>query len=133
MKELDPGHYFELYELDADKRSVAGKIFVLPHLTFVKREGEKYPGNFGHYPGTNLQEVYRAAIARHKYLDKQEPHSCNQLAIDNLRANIIALETRAAERHLRPEPVFTDEVETMPFCGKCGHIGCTGGCESVCR
>lgn len=102
-------------------------------ITYVKREGEGYPGNVGHYPGTNLQEGWRIEIDRLQYLNAQESHHSNDLAIRNLRQNIALLEMRAAERHGRsPLPMFDFEIsiELQPTCPKCGHIGCEGTCHS---
>ena len=62
MKVIDPGHKYELAHLDGNGHEV---------LTFVKREGDGYPGNIDHHAGTNLQEVFRAALDRVKYLDNQ--------------------------------------------------------------
>jgi hypothetical protein len=117
MREIDPGHKYALRQLDSQKEQV---------LTFVKREGEKYPGNIGHYPGTNLQEVLRAMIARLYYLDNQQPAKENHLVIYYLRNSIRALELRAARQHGRETPVevFEPDVEVRPYCPKCGHIGC---------
>jgi hypothetical protein len=52
MKIIDPGHKYELDQLDGEGKEI---------LTFVKRDtpSERYPGNQGHYPGTNMQEVLR--------------------------------------------------------------------------
>lgn len=129
MKVLDPGHKFALDLLDFGENAVTS-------LTFVKRIGEKFPGNEPPaYPGTNLQEAYRAEIARHKYLDAQDPCPENQWCIRNLRNNIRFLEERAARRHGR-KPDWrlyesngletNDQIEFLPTCKKCGHIGCEG-------
>lgn len=58
MQELDPGHVYAL-----DKQDGSGT----ETLTFVKREGAKYPGNISHHAGTNLQEVLRALLARFNF------------------------------------------------------------------
>lgn len=115
---IDPGHKYKLLQLDGLSSEL---------LTFVKREGAKFPGNIGHYPGTNLQEVYRTAINRHLYLNNQEFHAANLRCIIRLRENIYDLEVRAAERHHRI-PIINEIIETEPFCNKCGHIGCLGVC-----
>lgn len=120
MRPIDPGHAYRLDQLDGD--SCTG-------LVFVKREGEGYPGNVGHYAGTNLQEVFRACIDRVKHINQQVPHSANGGIIWALRYCIWMLELRAAERHRRITPEFAEEIETMPTCKLCGHIGCYGECE----
>lgn len=63
MKVIDPGHVYELAHLDGQH---------VERLVFVKREGDGYPGNFGHHEGTNLQEVLRALIDRVEYLNRHE-------------------------------------------------------------
>lgn len=125
MEIKDPGHHFILDELDQDDPT---KTYYA-ELIFVKREGKGYPGNIGHYRGTTLQECWRAEIKRLLYLDNQEQHLFNSRCINRLRQNIIDLETRAAQRHKRQIPEFWPNVEDMPTCKKCLHIGCKGGCH----
>ena len=43
MKVLDPGHVYELAQLDRESYD----RYPVAHLTFVKRVGEGYPGNEG--------------------------------------------------------------------------------------
>lgn len=117
MKIIEPGHHYELANIDG---------WVKNEIIYVKREGGGYPGNVGAHPGTNLQEGWRAEIDRLKYLNKQIPCLENITATMALRFAIMALESRAAERHNRPTPKFTDEVELMPVCPHCLHIGCPG-------
>lgn len=123
MRTIDPGHHYELATLDGDVKQT---------LQFVKRVGERYPGNEEpSYPGTTSQEVIRALIARTKYVNSQEPDPMNQVAIRGLRNALRAFETRAAERRGEIEQFFdvTDEDATMqieehPTCTTCGHIAC---------
>lgn len=49
---------------------------------FVKREGEHFPGNVGHYPGTTMQEVLRVLIDRAKYVNSQIPCLETEMAIE---------------------------------------------------
>lgn len=72
MKVLDQGHKYQLDTLDGKEPEI---------LTFVKREGDKYPGNVGSYSGTTTQEVLRVLIDRTKYVDKQIPARENGLII----------------------------------------------------
>jgi hypothetical protein len=119
MKVLDPGHKYELDRLDGFGKEI---------LTFVKREGALYPGNVGHYEGTNLQEVIRALIDRIKYLDGQIHDDMNSIAVSALRNALFCLESRAAARHGR-KLSFLDPIELAAVCELCGHIGCSGiGC-----
>jgi hypothetical protein len=120
MRVIDPGHTYALMQLDGDGEEI---------LRHVKREGAGYPGNVGHYPGTNIQEVLRAEIDRIKYLDNQIHDSTNGLEIKFLRWTLRELECRAAFRHSRPTPVFNEAIELMLFCRICGHIGCNESCQ----
>lgn len=126
MKVLDPGHQYGLTSLDA---SYDGEY---EFLAFVKRVGPEYPGNTGFpYSGTNIQEVIRALIDRVNYLEGQVPCMENALVIEHLRCAFQWLERRAARRHQRPTPKFTDAPELMSYCSRCHHVGCVGGCICV--
>lgn len=121
MREIDPGHEYLLDSYDGGE-SV--------RLVFMKREGESYPFNVGHHPGTNCQEVLRALIARVKYLNRQIPSPYNWMVLCSLRMALLRFEQRAAVRHGRTElPNYSAEdveIELMPTCRGCGHIGCEG-------
>lgn len=140
MKVIDPGHVYALAFLDGAITSPEmPKLGVLLSntLTFVKREGDGYPGNVGHHPGTNLQEVLRALIERVKYLERQVPHPNNPIIIFALRHSLWLLEQRAAERHGRPFTlpaagvlrIEDSTIEDAPTCRLCGHIGCLEECK----
>ena len=126
MRIIDPGHLYALDHLDGNLEEL---------LTFVKREGEGYPGNQGSHPGTNIQEVLRALIDRVKYLQGQIQHDCNLEVINHLRECIRLLEQRAAERHgldadaLDYRARIGRAIETLPTCIKCGHVLCEGTCR----
>lgn len=126
MEVIDPGHVYLLRCLDSPgvDRSVV--------LTFVKREGEGYPGNVGHFSGTTTQEVLRALIDRTIYVNNQIPDPHNDFVLHYLRSSIFELESRAAERHGRAlfHETLIKEIETMSVCEKCGHIGCKGECHA---
>lgn len=121
MKVLDPGHYYELDHLDGDDHE---------YLVFVKREGEKFPGNVGHYEGTNIQEVLRVLIDRVEYLDKQKPNTHNSFILYDLREALWMLERRAAMQHDRSFDIKMPDIEKQPVCGLCGHIGCNRSCHA---
>ena len=131
MKIIEPGHVYGLRWLDRlsndgwdDERD---RI-----LRFVKREGENYPGNVGHHPGTTLQEVLRACIDRVEYLDGQIHDDLNNEVLRDLRHAILMLELRAARRHGRNLARSTSDyfnIEKLPVCLKCLHIGCQGECH----
>jgi hypothetical protein len=141
MKVKDPGHIFELDWLDVEPGYTAEDLhgYGCRDLVFVKREGEGYPGNVGHYEGTNIQEVLRALISRVKYLDSQVHDTRNLDVLDFLRLALKRLEQRAAERHGRLLDIFSPMnsvrtledvwIEELPTCPKCGHIGCEGSCH----
>lgn len=123
MYVIDPGHSFELDRLDSPSGSKA-------LLIFVKREGPGYPGNVGNHPGTNMQEVIRALISRAQYVDGQVSCTETQMVIENLRSALLLLELRAARRHGRLLDLKgVKEIESLPTCKKCGHIGCEGKCH----
>lgn len=120
MIEVEPGHEYLLDSYDGEQEN---------RLVFMKREGEGYPFNVGHHAGTNCQEVLRALIARVKYLDSQISSPYNHKVLMALRTSLLCFEQRAANRHGRTFPdyhVFHVEVELLPTCPGCGHIGCEG-------
>lgn len=138
MKVIDPGHIYELAWLDGlpylltTGDSLTDKTAYQQGsntLVFVKREGDKFPGNIGHHAGTNIQEVLRALMDRLKYLDNQIHDERNNVCIEYLRRTIWLLEDRAAERHGREFDYFPNNIELEPTCNKCGHIGCMGDCH----
>jgi len=121
MKVIDSGHIYLLDKLDSLEKT---------ELVFVKRMGEKYPGNENAHPGTNMQEVIRALIDRCKYVNKQIPAKETSYAIKHLRDALIYLEMRAARRHGRAWSGWDNiDPELVPYCSKCGHIGCEGECR----
>lgn len=99
----------------------------LQQLVFVKRSGERYPGNIDSHPGTTTQEVLRALIERADYVNKQIPCSETQLAKSLMETALYLLEVRAARCHNR---ILTASIEDIISgigkCVKCGHIGCNG-------
>jgi hypothetical protein len=132
VRTIDPGHFYELDELDRGDQLPSD---VKPTLCFVKRVGEAYPGNTGEpYPGVTSQEVLRALISRAKYVDWQQPCKQNEAVIGFLRAAMWELEDRAAEAAgyefedaairagLEPSP--TAAIELWPKCQTCGHLAC---------
>lgn len=123
MKVIDKGHSFLLNQLDSREMDYPVQI------RFVKREGKKYPGNKGSYPGTNFQEVLRALISRLIYVNNQRHCRKNKIILKLWRRSLVELDTRAAQNHGRKTPIFTKKPESMKFCEKCGHIGCKGECH----
>ncbi len=118
MNVIDPGHEYALDSLDGDFPQM---------LTFVKREGEKYPGNVGSHPGTTTQEVLRALIDRGRYVNQQIPCDETTEAIELMVAALVLLEQRAARMHGRVLVASTlDLVLGAGKCARCGHVGCKG-------
>lgn len=122
MIEKDLGHLYELQSLDNFESQPPVT------LVFVKREGDKYPGNVGHHYGTNLQEVLRACLARLAYLDGQVQDDRNKIAAGHIGRAIYLLEQRAAERHGRKPPTPMESIFSET-CEDCGHVGCQGVCH----
>lgn len=118
MKVIDPGHTYEVATYDGD-----GQVQI---ITFMKREGEGYPGNVGSYPGTNCQELLRVIIDRLWYLNRQIPHQANTMCIDNLELCIKYLEQRAAKLHEVEFKMEHEAIEYLATCKVCGHITCKG-------
>lgn len=119
MQILDPGHRFRPDFIDETG------TFVQYPIQYVKREGDKYPGNKGHYPGTTIQEICRIQISRLKYVFRQIPCPEDLRCIDYQRYTIHDLEIRAAIQHNRTLHLTADEIqniEELPTCKKCGHI-----------
>jgi hypothetical protein len=115
---IDPGHRYALDPLD-------GPLY--QELIFVKREGDLYPGNVGHHPGTTTQEVLRALIERSAYVNAQTPCAETACVVQLLTACIVLLELRAARRHGRAlGATVQDLVGGASKCGLCGHVGCPG-------
>lgn len=122
MRILDPGHRFQLDSFDGDSG--------IQVLQFVKREGWMYPGNVGHDPGTNTQEVLRATISRAIYLNQQIPCWQTKVSIWLMGIVVWLYEHRAAKRHRRETPGLYHSVYGVT-CVHCGHVGCEGECRGV--
>ena len=122
MRVLDPGHRYEMDELDKDDSLTA-------ILQFVKREGEKYPGNVGTSPGVTMQEVLRCIIDRAIYVNIQRSNIHTLRGINHLRSAFREFEERAAELHGRQLTNLALDIENMPTCKLCGHIQCNGECR----
>jgi hypothetical protein len=107
MRVLIPGHVFDVDELDGCS----------PHhrIQFVNRVGEKYPGNYSPFPGTNCQELLRVLISRIFYLDNQLPYWTNKVCIFALRVVLNLFEYRAAKRHHRKFR-FILAIEKLKVC-----------------
>ncbi len=117
MKVIDPGHKYELDCLDSPDPFI---------LHFVKREGEKYPGNVGSYPGPTMQEVLRALLDRLDYVNGQVPTKENNYVRENMIDALWWLEERHARinnRTLKDMPIKAS-ILLEPTCRVCGHVRC---------
>jgi len=126
VKVRDPGHCYELSHLDDDVADIKLDVTV---LRFVKRIGEKFPGNTGpSTSGTITQEVIRALIDRTEYVNGQREHARNGLVLHHLREALRELEMRAAEERADIAALFriamAGKPELMPACPRCGHVQC---------
>lgn len=124
MRVIDNGHRYSLDHLDTNGHPREQT------LTFVKRVGEEYPGNFGEpHQGTTTQDVLRALIDRTRYVNAQVPHPANARAMRHMREALRALESRAAERrndaHAMLAVEMSDEPEWLSTCATCGHVFCS--------
>jgi hypothetical protein len=117
MKILEAGHKYQLDSIDGE---------LLITLTFLKREGVKYPFNKGAHPGTNVQEVLRALIDRTRYLLAQVPCMETEQALHNLESALGWYEVRAARNHGRTLELWSAQnLSSLPTCPVCGHIQCS--------
>jgi len=115
MRIVDPGHVYALPSYDGGEPVL---------LTFVKREGEGYPYNEGHHPGTLMQDVIRALLDRLVYLDGQIPAPENADARAGLLSALFWLETRAHRVRGETLGIPPEYVERLPGCPTCGHVLC---------
>lgn len=113
MKVLDAGHRYLLDSVDGEHQQ---------ELQFVKREGDGYPGNVGHYPGTLIQDVLRCLLDRVRYVDNQIPSEWNLIVRGNLEDALFALEARAAERHGKRLDATQIGIDTHEVKSASGHL-----------
>ena len=104
MKEVIPGHIYELDNLKSEGRSEL-RFFMDPALH-----------GSGH-PGPSTQEVIRACIARVVALDEEKPWAGNAVIIAHLRFALALFEVRALLRKVeKGEPI--EEISAGPD----GHV-----------
>lgn len=117
MKVVDPGHSYELATLDGRGQTIS--------LSFVKRQGPHYPGNWGEHSGTTMQEVMRALLDRARYVNSQIPCVETEMVIEHLRAAIALCEIRAKRvKHRHLLETSLSELEDAAVCSTCGHVSC---------
>jgi hypothetical protein len=116
MEIIDPGHKYLLNPIDGGEPQT---------LTFVKREGENYPGNTGSHPGILTQEALRACLDRALYMNAQASCAETDIIISSLRTAIFAFEVRAARcRETSIMLANLSDIDKHPTCPICGHIQC---------
>lgn len=122
MKILDAGHKYAVQNVNNSLHAQC--------IQFVKRSGENFPFNEGHYDGTNVQEILRVLIDRSEYLNNQKPCAETEAAIGCLRSALVLFELRAARRHGRHvDATTTQHFMCSPVCDSCKHVGCNGKCR----
>lgn len=116
MKIIDPGHEYLL----------EGVGNALPqHITFVKNEGLKYPGNNGFHSGILTQELIRVCIDRTNYLNSQGSCLETENALGTLRQALAWYEVRAARcRGTHIEGDHANSLDNAITCSICGHNQC---------
>ena len=117
---LDLGHDYLL-------EGVGGPELVNPpqRITFVKNEGDAYPGNVGHHSGVMTQELLRVCIDRTKYLNDQGSCMETELALSAMRQALAWYEVRAARcRGTFIEGDYADVLDNAEVCPTCGHNQC---------
>lgn len=126
MRIKDSGHKYELAQYSSTPGVESHRVPDV--LRFMKRIGDRYPGNSGSgYSGTNCQEVLRALMDRCKYLNNQIPCEETEQIITQLRLSLYCFEVRAAREHGLNLQLSFDElgkIEELPTCRVCGHILC---------
>ena len=103
MKVLEPGHVYELDQLDGDGKQI---------LTFVNRISNPHSGVLN-------QEVLRAVIDRVQYLDAELPHPFNATILYHLRMALGLHEARAYLRKIEKGQLLPERVKVSP---KDGHF-----------
>jgi|SRR5215831_20903930 len=106
MKIIEPGHIYELHELDLLANPAPPQ-----KLTFVNRE----PGH--EHPGTQTQEVLRALIDRTMHCDNCLRWPGNDLIIYHLRMALVLHEARALERKVEKGQIHPENIRTNPADG----------------
>lgn len=117
MKIIDPGHEYLLEGVGEGARP--------QHITFVKNEGEKYPGNIGFHSGILTQELLRVCLDRIAYLNSQGSCMETELALSAIRQALAWFEVRAARcRGTHIEGEHADALDNAMTCPVCGHNQC---------
>lgn len=115
MRALEPGHVYQVHNVDDPERGVQTIIF-------VRRRGDdgRLLGDAGRHPGILAQELVRVLIDRTLYLNAEAPCAEDVEAVEKLRDVLRLFEARAARRTIEklPMPEMTD------VCARCHHVLC---------
>lgn len=113
---IDPGHVYEILGIDGAPSQT---------ISFVKREGENYPGNVGTLDGPITQNFLRAILHRCKYMNDQGSCAETDMIIAGLRMALMGFEVRAARcRGTAIELPNLSDIDDAETCPTCGHIQC---------
>ena len=117
MKVIEPGHIYIVDSVDG----------VYPQkIVFVKREGERYPGNVGAHAGTQMQELLRVVADRARYVNNQIPCFETDAAIQLVEIAILLMEARAKRVKGKSLTGLTvQQAIGWKICTTCGHVNCT--------
>lgn len=114
---IEAGHKYRTSLLDSGIETT--------ELIFVKRVGDKFPGNEGEpYPGLTLQKVMRILIDRIYYLDNQKPCLENKIINFLQKVCVWLLEFRAAKHNNIFYFKSLDFSVKSKLCKICGHTVC---------
>lgn len=113
MKVIDPGHVYEVENIDGDGTQI---------IQFVQRRGwdaELLPEE-EREEGIQSQELLRVLIDRTLYLHAEQPWQENVKIVHNLRDALRLYEARAARRSIERLSM----PERAKNCASCGHVLC---------
>lgn len=114
MNVVEPGHVYELQNVDGDSVQV---------VRFVRRRDDEavvLPA-VQREEGILTQELLRVAIDRTLYLNAEGPCAENVEIVDCLRRALQLYESRAARRTIEKQPM----IERTDVCEECQHVLCT--------
>lgn len=114
MKVVEPGHVYELQNVDGDGTQTIRFVRRRDDEALVLTEDKRSEGVL-------FQEVTRVLIDRINYLNAEAPCPENVEIMEALRRVIQLGEVRAARRTIEKHPM----VERADVCEICQHILCT--------
>ena len=114
MRVIDPGHIYEVQNVDGDGSQ---------RIEFVRRRDDEAVvlDQTSRREGILTQELLRVAIDRTLYLNAEGPCHENIEIIDCLRRALSLYESRAARRTVEKHPM----IERADVCEVCQHLLCS--------